>query len=76
MRVLVNLDDKVRAQLTDAGMMQLKSKAAEHLLLSFPARTVDCTLWELANVFGPVMYSGNPTPPFVNMVIELYVPQV
>lgn len=69
-KTYVNLNAKVRVQLTEHGKIILEmdeyacNKPDADGFLEMP-------FWELMRVFGPVMFNGNPHLPFTDMNVEL-----
>lgn len=69
MKVKVNLNDKVRVKLTPAGFVFVQRHAQELTIAA--DGTVETELWQLAATFAPMLYNGNPAPPFKDMEVEI-----
>lgn len=66
----INLNAKVRVQLTEHGKIILEM---DEYASDKPDADgfLEMQLWTLMRVFGPVMFLGNPNMPFENMNVEL-----
>jgi len=71
MKVVINLNDKVRVQLTPAGLAFVNSPANQAPFVPDSQGFIETEFWQLAATFAPLMYNGNPAPPFERMEVEL-----
>jgi hypothetical protein len=81
----INLNDEVRAKLTDAGRKILRKNVDDNLG-SHPGFAESyynkhkeyavMPLWELMEIFGHAMFMGNPSLPFESMLLEIVEPNL
>lgn len=75
----LNINTIVRVTLTDYGAMLYNEYVRCYRTNSEPTLLgtlhdgdiLDIALWELAHIFGSILYMGNPNIPFANNQIEL-----
>lgn len=67
----VNLNDKVRAKLTPAGVKHLRRSQLLPMLNQPGSDMIETELWNLMSIFASQLYNGNPHPPFEKMEIEV-----
>ena len=67
MEVIINMNDRVRAKLTDRGASIIKNSM--YVSRYYPeGRLYKGQLWELMQIFGEHTYMG-PEPPFMSITI-------
>jgi hypothetical protein len=71
--IMINMNATVTVLLNDYGKKILRDHYAEFGCVPWNAdeNPRRMQLWEVAHVFGPCMYNGNPDVPFVNNSIAL-----
>ena len=75
----INVNDRVKVQLTDYGRTTLFNYYSEFNKNSYECflqtdkayKGGEFQLWELMQIFGKDMYCGNPKVPFVDNQIEI-----
>lgn len=73
-KVDVNMNAQVKFLLTEYGREVYKKHYEDLNCLKHmpnPAEEIKMSLWEMANIFGQVLYMGNTKIPFVDNQIEM-----
>lgn len=65
----ININDKVRVKLTDAGRWMLQNHDLKAYYRPEADGYTEFHIWELMNIFGSKMYHGNPNLPFETTMI-------
>jgi hypothetical protein len=64
----LNINQRVKIKLTDSGKKvygdYLKQFEASRFVSQVVPEELDLPMWEFAQIFGPVLYNGNPNAPF------------
>ena len=66
----INLNDYVKVNLTDEGASYYHAQYGCYPTLEDNG-TLKIQLWELAYIFGKLLYNGNSNLPFESMEIEI-----
>ncbi len=68
-----NINTQVRVELTDYGLKILKDTSRSYMLdeKRYGKNAIETELWHLMQIFGHVMFNGNPYVPFVGNKIAL-----